>query len=170
MFLVKNTLTNSFTFTTNFVPSFNFIRNYSQPTGKETLKERVAQLIPEKNAQIKKIKQEHGDKILGTCTVNQAYGGMRAVKSLVTETSLLDPEEGIRFRNYTIPDCQKLLPKAPGGKEPLPEGLLWLLLTGEIPTEEQVKTLSKDLNNRGKKIYLHMLKNLFQISHVLCIL
>ena len=44
------------------------------------------------------------------------YGGMRGMKGLVTETSVLDPEEGIRFRGYTIPECQELLPKAPGGK------------------------------------------------------
>ena len=36
--------------------------------------------------------------------------------------SVLDSEEGIRFRGKTIPECQELLPKAPGGKEPLPEG------------------------------------------------
>ena len=46
--------------------------------------------------------------------------------------------QGIRFRGYSIPECQKLLPKAPGGEEPLPEGLFWLLVTGQVPTEEQV--------------------------------
>lgn len=49
----------------------------------------------------------------------------------------IDPQ-GIRFRGYSIPECQKLLPKAPGGEEPLPEGLFWLLVTGQVPTEEQV--------------------------------
>ncbi len=39
---------------------------------------------------------------------------------------------------------QDLLPKAPGGSEPLPEGLFWLLVTGEIPTQEQVAELSRD--------------------------
>ena len=53
-------------------------------------------------------------------------------------------EEGIRFRGKSIPECQALLPKAPGGSEPLPEALFWLLLTGEIPTQEQVTELSKD--------------------------
>lgn len=53
-------------------------------------------------------------------------------------------EEGIRFRGKTIPEIQELLPKAPGGSEPLPEGLFWLLVTGEIPTSEQVAELSKD--------------------------
>ena len=30
------------------------------------------------------------------------------------------------------------------GEEPLPESLFWLLLTGEVPTTEQVQALSKD--------------------------
>lgn len=74
---------------------------------------------------------------------------MRGIKGLVTETSVLDANEGIRFRNYTIPECQKLLPKAAGGAEPLPEGLFWLLVTGKVPTEEQVKWVSKEWNNRA---------------------
>ena len=53
-------------------------------------------------------------------------------------------EEGIRFRGKTIPECQQLLPKAPGGSEPLPEALFWLLVTGEVPTQEQVTALSKE--------------------------
>lgn len=57
---------------------------------------------------------------------------------------LLPTEEGIRFRGKTIPDIQEALPKAPGGTEPLPEGLFWLLVTGEIPTQEQVTALSKE--------------------------
>lgn len=71
----------------------------------------------------------------------QMYGGMRGIKGLVCETSVLDPEEGIRFRGYSIPECQKQLPKAKGGEEPLPEGLFWLLLTGDIPTDAQVSVL-----------------------------
>lgn len=51
------------------------------------------------------------------------YGGARGIKCLVWEGSVLDAEEGIRFRGKTIPECQELLPKAPGGKEPLPEGM-----------------------------------------------
>lgn len=53
-------------------------------------------------------------------------------------------EEGIRFRGKTIPECQEQLPKAPGGSEPLPEALFWLLVTGEVPTQAQVADLSKE--------------------------
>lgn len=40
--------------------------------------------------------------------------------------------QGIRFRGLSIPECQKLLPAAKPDGEPLPEGLLWLLLTGKV--------------------------------------
>lgn len=71
---------------------------------------------------------------------------MRGIKGLVTETSVLDPNEGIRFRGYSIPECQKLLPKVEGGEEPLPEGLFWLLMTSHVPTKEQVKIINFIIN------------------------
>eukprot|EP01104_Vermistella_antarctica_P019233 TRINITY_DN7436_c0_g1_i1.p1 TRINITY_DN7436_c0_g1~~TRINITY_DN7436_c0_g1_i1.p1 ORF type:complete len:462 (+),score=141.22 TRINITY_DN7436_c0_g1_i1:166-1551(+) len=114
------------------------------------LKERLRELVPLKQAEVKEIKKKYGDKVLGETTVAMAYGGMRGIKGLVTETSLLDPEEGIRFRGLTIPECQAKLPKAAGGEEPLPEGLLYLLLTGEVPTAEQVKGVSDDLAARSE--------------------
>jgi hypothetical protein len=40
--------------------------------------------------------------------------------------------QGIRFRGLSIPECQKVLPTAVKDGEPLPEGLLWLLLTGKV--------------------------------------
>jgi len=107
-------------------------------------------LIPIQQDRIKKIKAEHGEHHLGGINVGQVYGGMRGMIGLIYETSLLDSEEGIRFRGLTIPDCQKQLPKAPGGSEPLPEALLWLLITGEIPTEQQTRELSADLAHRAK--------------------
>ena len=65
---------------------------------------------------------------------------MRGIKGLVYETSVLDANEGIRFRGKTIPECQAALPKAKGGDEPLPEGLFWLLVTSQVPTQQQVRT------------------------------
>jgi citrate synthase len=74
---------------------------------------------------------------------------MRGIKGLVTETSVLDADEGIRFRGLSIPECQKLLPKANGGEEPLPEGLFWLLVTGQVPTKSQVDWVTNEWNNRA---------------------
>jgi citrate synthase len=107
-------------------------------------------VISEHNSVISTIKKEHGDKVIDHVTVAQAYGGMRSVKCMVWEISNLDPEEGIRFRGHSIPECQEKLPRAPGGSEPLPEGLFWLLLTGDIPSQDQVNSLSQDLASRSK--------------------
>ncbi|KAJ1562109.1 citrate (Si)-synthase [Nowakowskiella sp. JEL0078] len=119
------------------------VRLYSTSKPK-SLKERLSEIIPEKQAEVKEIRAKYGSKVLGETTVDMAYGGMRGIKGLIWETSVLDSEEGIRFRGYTIPEIQKLLPSANGGEEPLPEGLFWLLVTGEIPTKEQVSALSAD--------------------------
>ena len=78
--------------------------------------------------EIKEILKEHGNKKIGEVTLSQVYQGMRGITGLVTETSLLDAQEGIRFRGYTIPKLQQKLPKATNGAEPLPEGLFYLML------------------------------------------
>ena len=57
-------------------------------------------------AEIKEMLKEHGNKKIGEVTLSQAYQGMRGITGLVTETSLLDAQEGIRFRGYTIPELQ----------------------------------------------------------------
>ncbi|KAJ3861619.1 citrate synthase-like protein [Lentinula novae-zelandiae] len=108
------------------------------------LKERLAQLIPQQLEHVKAVRAQHGSKSFGEVKVDQLYGGMRGLPALIWDGSVLDADEGIRFRGKTIPECQELLPKAPDGSEPLPEGLFWLLLTGEVPTQEQVTELSKD--------------------------
>lgn len=72
---------------------------------------------------------------------------MRA--GLVTETSVLDADEGIRYRGLTLFDCKEQLPPAPGGTEMLPEGVFWLLLTGEVPTADQSAALSREWASRA---------------------
>src|SRR3954466_8424738 len=99
--------------------------------------------------EIKNLLKEHGNKKIGEVTLSQVYQGMRGITGLVTETSLLDAQEGIRFRGYTIPDLQKKLPKAPGGSEPLPEGLFLLMLLDELPSEDEVHHLTSTWQRRS---------------------
>lgn len=131
----------------NFVSLFSVRQGSSAPS--TNLKEVLAAIIPEKQQEVAEFRKKHGKTKVGEVTVDMMYGGMRGIKGLVTETSVLDPDEGIRFRGYSIPECQKLLPKAPGGEEPLPEGLFWLLLTGKIPTQQQAAAVTKEWNQRA---------------------
>ena len=111
----------------------------------------MAAQIPKTNERLRAIKKAHGDQSVGEVTVNMVMGGMRGITGMMYETSLLDAEEGIRFRGYTIPELRERLPKASGGgDEPLPEGIMWLMLTGEIPSDAQVRALTEELATRGK--------------------
>ncbi|MEY4893188.1 MAG: hypothetical protein RIQ34_1800 [Bacteroidota bacterium] len=99
--------------------------------------------------EIKELLKEHGNKVIGEVTLSQIYQGMRGITGLVTETSLLDAQEGIRFRGYSIPELREKLPKAPDGQEPLPEGLFYLMLIGELPTEEEANHVTAVLQRRS---------------------
>lgn len=114
-----------------------------------SIKEKFIEKALSEGQEIKKLIQEHGDIVVSKVNISQIYGGIRGVRALVTETSSLDAEEGIRFRGYSIPELKNKLPKATGGSEPLPEGLFYLMLVGELPTEEDVRELSKEWANRG---------------------
>lgn len=101
------------------------------------------------NAEIKDLLKEHGNKKIGEVTLAQIYQGMRGITGMITETSLLDAQDGIRFRGYSIPELQAKLPKAHGGSEPLPEGLFYLMLLGELPTEENTDHISSTWQRRS---------------------
>ena len=100
-------------------------------------------------AEMKSLLRAHGTTKVDEVSLSQVFGGARGIKMMIWETSNLDPVEGIRFRGYTIPELKELLPKKGDGKEPLPEGLFWLMLVGEIPTQEEVKWLTQQWTNRS---------------------
>jgi citrate synthase len=100
-------------------------------------------------AEVKSLLKEHGNKVIGEVSLSQVYQGMRGITGLVTETSLLDSQEGIRFRGYSIPELQAKLPKAKGGSEPLPEGLFYLMLFNELPTEEDMNEMTAKWQRRS---------------------
>jgi citrate synthase len=115
----------------------------------DPLKELFAEKALSQSKEVKELLREHGSVEVDNVTIDQVYGGMRDITSMLWEPSLLDAEEGIRFRGYSIPELREKLPKAPKCKEPLPEGLFWLMLVGEVPTKENVKWLSENWVRRA---------------------
>ncbi len=113
------------------------------------LKEKFASKMVPMRERIQKVLKEHGEMKISDVTIAQAYGGARSVKCMVWETSALDPMEGIRFRGYTIPELQQKLPKAPGGEEPIPEGIFHLLLTGDMPTYQDTVEITEEWRKRS---------------------
>ena len=103
-----------------------------------TLKEKFIEKALPLSAEIRQFVKENGQVPLGEFTVEDVYAGQKGIIGMLTETSLLDANEGIRFRGYSIPELREKLPKVPGGTEPLPEGLFYLMLLGEMPTYDDV--------------------------------
>lgn len=115
----------------------------------DSLKEKFASKALPMVDEIKALRKEHGDFVLGQYTVDQVYSGMKGMIGMVTETSKLDPQEGIRFRGYSIPELREKLPHSSEGPEPLPEGIFYLLLTGEIPTYDDVVHVNNEWMKRA---------------------
>ncbi len=114
-----------------------------------SLKDTLYQKIEAWRPRTKKLLKDYGDVKIDDVTIEQTVGGARDIKALVTDISYLDPQEGIRFRDLTIPEVMAKLPKVPGSEMPYVEGHFYLLLTGEIPTLSEVQEVQAEWRKRG---------------------
>jgi citrate synthase len=105
-----------------------------------TLQKRLAEIIPGLKDEIKGITKNHGDIKISDVSIAQAYGGMRGVKGMICDTSVVNPETGLVIRGIPIKDLT----------EKLPEEIFYLLLTGELPDKAALKALQKELIDRAK--------------------
>ena len=136
------------------------------------LHEKISAQLPSWRERIKALSKEHADVVVDKVTVGQIVGGMRDIKSLLTDVSFVDPAEGIRFRGMSIPEVLKALPKAKGGKMPLVGGLYYLLLIGEVPTMEQALEVEAEWAKRAEiPDYVYkMLKDMPKDAHPMILL
>ncbi|MFM9026848.1 MAG: citrate (Si)-synthase, eukaryotic [Bacteroidota bacterium] len=133
----------------------------------DKLKEKFAAAALPMAADLKTFIKDNGHHVIGQYTIEQVYNGMKGMIGMVTETSKLDPEEGIRFRGYSIPELRQKLPKAQGDTEPLPEGIFYLMLIGDLPSEEDVVNVSNQWARRSNvpKHVFDMLDSLPSNTH-----
>jgi citrate synthase len=104
------------------------------------LKQHLETLIPKWREEIGAINKEFGNKVISDVNIGQAYGGMRGVKAMICDTSEVPPDKGLIIRG--IPVAQLT--------DKLPEEVLYLLLTGELPDKKSLKGLQDDLQARSK--------------------
>ena len=131
------------------------------------LKADISAELPAWRERVNKLVVENSDVVVDQVTVGQVYGGMRSVKGLVTDISYVDPNEGIRFRGFTIPEVLDMLPKPAGSLMPYVGGLYYLLLIGEVPTEEQALDVENEWKKRAEipDFVFDVLKSLPRDSH-----
>ena len=113
------------------------------------LNEKIAAQLPAQRERYRTLAKEHGEVVVANVTVGQIVGGMRDIKSLLTDVSFVDPAEGIRFRGMSIPEVLAALPKPEGVDMPYVGGLFYLLLIGEIPTKEQALAVEAEWTKRS---------------------
>ena len=80
--------------------------------------------------------KNNGSSVISDVTVNQAYGGMRGVKGLVCDTSSVSPDTGLIIRGKPLLDIIDILP----------EQVLFLLLSDEMPDEDALTDLQSQLS------------------------
>jgi citrate synthase len=113
------------------------------------LHEKISAQLPAWRERVKALAKENAEVVVDKVTVGQIVGGMRDIKSLLTDVSFVDPAEGIRFRGMSIPEVLKALPKNRGNKMPLVGGLYYLLMIGEVPTKEQALEVEAEWAKRA---------------------
>ncbi len=99
-----------------------------------TLKDALAARLPARFEEIRNLVKEHGDTVISQVTIAQAYGGQRGVKSLVCDTSLVEPDEGLIVRGIPIIDLT----------DRTPEEIFYLLCVGELPEEVDVEGVKQE--------------------------
>lgn len=104
-----------------------------------TLKQVLADQIPDLRKTIKNLVKEHGDKVISDVTVKQLFGGMRGVRCLMCETSVVDPEKGLSVRGIPIGDLA----------DRRPEEAFFLLCSGRLPDEAELSNLQEELKKRS---------------------
>ncbi len=131
------------------------------------LKEKLKQKIQEHRPRTERLLKEFGNVKVGEYTIEQVIGGARGIKSLVTDISYLDPQEGIRYRGKTLPEVLDILPKPAGKNYPYVESLWYFLLTGEVPTQEEAEEVVADFKKRRRvPLYVFdLLRNIARDSH-----
>ena len=136
------------------------------------LKKQVQDKIEAWRPRTARLVKEFGNVKVGEVNIEQVIGGARGIKSLVTDISYLDPNEGIRFRGFTIPEVLEKLPKVPGGEMPFVEGFFFFLLTGDIPSAEDVKEVAEEFRKRSSvpKYVFDTLKAMSPDSHPMAML
>jgi len=112
------------------------------------LHEKISAQLPQWRERFKALSKDHASVVVDEVTVGQIVGGMRDIKSLLTDVSFVDAAEGIRFRGLSIPEVLAALPKPDGAEMPYVGGLYYLLMTGEVPTKAQAEEVEAEWINR----------------------
>ncbi|MBU0637292.1 MAG: citrate (Si)-synthase [Planctomycetes bacterium] len=105
-----------------------------------TLQEVLGDKIIKYREDVRETVKKYGDKVISQVTVAQAYGGMRGVKGMICDTSVVEPDTGLIVRGHPLLEIKHLWP----------EEVFFLLLTGEMPDEEAKGALQREFDRHSQ--------------------
>ena len=126
------------------------------------LQDVLAAKIPVWRDEIAAVRKTHGDTVISQVTVSQAYGGMRGVKGMICDTSVVEPDKGLIIRGRPLLEIKHLWP----------EEVFFLLLTGEVPDAEAKIALQHEFDRRSQvpQYVWDLLQAMPHDSHPMCML
>ena len=102
----------------------------------DQLKQKFGEKSAAIRSELRALVKDKGNMEVDSVSLGQIYGGMRGVKSMIWETSSLDPIEGIKFRGYSIPALREKLPKINGSTESTMRIFMARIPTNKIKTSK----------------------------------
>ena len=103
------------------------------------LLEKLEQKIPNWREDVRTLISDSGSSVISEVSLKQAYGGMRGVKGLVCDTSSVSEDTGLIIRGIPLLDIIEILP----------EEVLYLLLTGDLPDKNALNELQSNLQEHA---------------------
>jgi citrate synthase len=129
-----------------------------------TLQERLKELVPQWREERARLLKDKGNVVLTPATVAMAFGGMRGIKGMVCDTSVVEPDKGLFIRGHHLLEIMDLWP----------EQTFCLLLTGDIPKldSDMVKSYQREMDRRAQlpQYVLEVLEAMPHDSHPMCML
>lgn len=108
------------------------------------------------------LSKQYGDKVVSEVKISQVVGGMRGIKGLVCDTSVVPEDKGLIMRGYPLNELT----------DKIPMEIFYLLLTGELPNENELAEFSLMLRIRKFVPYYvwEILKSMPKDSHPMTML
>jgi citrate synthase len=113
------------------------------------IEKKIEEILPGWRERQSHLIKHHGDVKIADVTIDQVFTGIRGVPIGVSDISYVHPEEGLRVRGYSVDEVLAGLPKPRDCEYPLVGGLYWLLMTGEMPSQEEAEQIEVEWKIRS---------------------
>ncbi len=104
------------------------------------LKDTLAERIPSYREKITRLVKEYGEQVISEVTLKQTLSGLRGVRALMCDTSCVHAETGLSIRGRPIAELT----------DREPEELFFLMLTGDLPDQDNLKNLRSEINEKAE--------------------